>query len=74
MPKAKPQADHRVKVTLSFTPELLRQLDAYCDAIGVSRSAFVQTTVGQTLYNLGAVHRAIPAALEAGARVAAQSE
>ena len=47
----------RIKVQVSLTPELLESLDEYCDAIGVSRSAFVQTTLGQTLYNLGAVQR-----------------
>jgi hypothetical protein len=50
---------NRVKVQISLTPELLEKLDAYCKAIGVTRSAFVQTTLGQTLYGLGVVQQTV---------------
>lgn len=54
---------NRVKVQVSLTPELLETLDAYCDAIGVTRSAFVQTTLGQTLYSLGLVQKKVTEAI-----------
>lgn len=61
----------RIKVQVSLSPELLESLDAYCDAIGVSRSAFVQMTLGQTLYNLGAVQRTVKDVLADAAKSAA---
>ena len=54
---------NRVKVQISLTPELLETLDSYCAAIGVTRSAFVQTTLGQTLYGLGLVQKKVTEAL-----------
>lgn len=50
---------NRVKVQISLTPELLEKLDSYCKAIGVTRSAFVQTTLGQTLCGLGVVQQSV---------------
>lgn len=50
---------NRVKVQVSLTPELLEKLDEYCKVIGVTRSAFVQTTLGQTLYGLGVVQQTV---------------
>ena len=65
---------HRVKVNISLTPELLEKLDAYCDAIGVSRSAFVQTTLGQTLYSLGVVQQVVSDSLTEAAQQIADAE
>lgn len=39
----------RERIQVSISPQLLERLDAYCSRIGVSRSAFIQTTLGQTL-------------------------
>lgn len=50
---------NRTKIQVTLTPELLEKLDAYCETIGVTRSAFVQTTLGQTLYNLGVVQQTV---------------
>jgi metal-responsive CopG/Arc/MetJ family transcriptional regulator len=49
--------DHRGKarIQVSISRQLLEMLDNYCNAIGVSRSAFIQTTLGQTLYNINQV-------------------
>lgn len=62
------KSNRRIKVQISLTPELLESLDAYCKAIGVSRSAFVQTTLGQTLYGLGVVQRSVRDVLEGATR------
>ena len=49
--------DHRGKarIQVSISRQLLEKLDNYCNAIGVSRSAFIQTTLGQTLYTINQV-------------------
>lgn len=63
---------NRVKVNVSLTPELLETLDSYCEAIGVTRSAFVQTTLGQTLYNLGVVQQVVNGVLTSTAEKMAE--
>lgn len=63
---------HRVKMTVSLTPELLETLDNYCATIGVTRSTFVQMTLGQTLYNLGLVQQKVTDAI--GEAVKQQAE
>lgn len=65
---------NRVKVNISLTPELLETLDNYCEAIGVTRSAFVQTTLGQTLYNLGLVQQTVADVLGDAVKQAAADE
>lgn len=49
--------DHKGKarIQVSISRQLLEMLDNYCNAIGVSRSAFIQTTLGQTLYTINQV-------------------
>lgn len=59
----------RIQVTIS--PQLLQMLDGYCSAIGVSRSAFIQTVLGQTLYSIERIQGGAPSALAA---MAAQTD
>lgn len=58
----------RVKVQISLSRDLLTNLDTYCRAIGVSRSAYVQTVLGQNLYSMGAVQRKVEEVLQAAAK------
>lgn len=57
--------DHRGKarIQVSISRQLLEMLDNYCNAIGVSRSAFIQTTLGQTLYSINQLQSSMAPAL-----------
>lgn len=47
--------EERARVQLTMSPQLLDRIDAYCDRIGVSRSAWIQTVLAERLDQLDAV-------------------
>lgn len=47
--------DERARVQLTMSPQLLARIDAYCERIGVSRSAWIQTVLAERLDQLDAV-------------------
>lgn len=68
--------DHRGKarIQVSISRQLLEMLDTYCNAIGVSRSAFIQTTLGQTLYSISQVQGNLAPVLASALEKAAETE
>lgn len=68
--------DHRGKarIQVSISRQLLEMLDNYCNAIGVSRSAFIQTTLGQTLYTINQVQGGLGSLGPALAQVVEKAE
>jgi len=62
----------KARIQVSISQQLLDMLDNYCNAIGVSRSAFIQTTLGQTLYSINALQASMAPALVQGVDNAAQ--
>lgn len=56
----------KARIQVSISQQLLDMLDNYCNAIGVSRSAFIQTTLGQTLYSINALQASMGPALAQG--------
>ena len=53
----------KARIQVSISRQLLEMLDTYCNAIGVSRSAFIQTTLGQTLYSINQLQSSMAPAL-----------
>lgn len=53
----------KARIQVSISHQLLEMLDNYCNAIGVSRSAFIQTTLGQTLYSINQLNNGMAPAL-----------
>ena len=53
----------KARIQVSISRQLLEMLDDYCKAIGVSRSAFIQTTLGQTLYSINRLQSSFAPAL-----------
>lgn len=39
----------RARIQVTFSPALLERIDAYCSRIGVTRSAWIQIVLAETL-------------------------
>lgn len=48
-------AEERQRIQMTISPRLLTRLDAYCDRIGVSRSAWIQTVIAERLDSIDAL-------------------
>lgn len=46
--------EERQRIQMTISPRLLTRIDAYCDRIGVSRSAWIQTVLAERLDSIDA--------------------
>lgn len=54
-------AEERQRIQMTISPKLLSRIDAYCEHIGVSRSAWVQTVLAERLDQIDARRSSIDA-------------
>lgn len=54
-------SEERQRIQMTISPRLLARIDAYCDRIGVSRSAWVQTVLAERLDEIDARRTSIDA-------------
>lgn len=59
------ERQEKARIQVSISRKLLDMLDSYCNAIGVSRSAYIQTTLGQSLYSINQLQSSLPVAVAA---------